>query len=305
MNTREKVLPPQEPSFSLLSSGCFFDYWLSGQLMAPTVTSSLLPRPVAADITARCVEAPQLLVALDYDGTLVPIAPRPDEARPTAAVLQLLSRLVRTPRVSVAIVSGRTLANLRMLLPIPGVAYIGTHGLEVCTANGEVTALLPPGAFSTILRQLRKRAEQLVAGVSGVFVEDKGQAFAVHYRLAQPEAAEQVVKWFLVAVRSYQAKGAAIEVLQGNKVVEVHPLGVNKGKAITWLLQSCDQTTLPVYFGDDATDESAFQVLNRRGVTILVADPPRQTSAQYYLRNPVEVWQFLTHLVETQRRGNW
>jgi trehalose 6-phosphate phosphatase len=95
-------------------------------------------------------------------------------------------------------------------------------------------------------------------------------------------------------------KGVALEVLHGKKVVEVHPVGVNKGKAMQWLLQSCDPATLPLYIGDDATDENAFRVLHKRGVTIHVADPPRRTAAQYYVRSPEEVWQFLTCLVEAR-----
>lgn len=302
MSNRDEAVAIQASQSSFLSSRCFFDYLWSGQLVSMTAAPSLLPQHVetASEMVTQCAAAPRVFVALDYDGTLVPLAPRPEDARPTSTVLNLLSRLVQTPGVSVAIVSGRPLADLRALLPVPEMAYIGTHGLEVCTAGGEVTSLLPPGAFSTVLTLLRIQTEHLVAGVPGVFVENKGQAFALHYRLARPETAERVVAQFLVAVRSYQAKGVTLEVLHGKKVVEVHPVGVNKGKAVQFLLQSCDHATLPLYIGDDATDEHVFRVLHRRGVTILVADPPRRTAAQYHLRNPEEVWRFLTRLLDAR-----
>jgi trehalose 6-phosphate phosphatase len=255
------------------------------------------------EVAARCHATARLLVCLDYDGTLVPIAARPEEARPPSTVLRLLSQLAQAPDIDVAIVSGRPLANLRALLPLRGVAYIGAHGLEVCTATGEFTSLLPPGAFSTILTSLRIQIENLIAGVPGIFVENKGQAFALHYRLARPEAAEQLVAESLSVIRGYQGKGVALEVQHGKKVLEVLPVGVNKGKAVQFLLQPYNNTTLPLYIGDDATDENAFRVLNKRGVTILVADPPRRTSAQYHLRDPEEVWCFLTRLLETRNTG--
>lgn len=287
-----------------LSSECFLAFLSSGQL-------DLLRRPSAmpqhasatTEVEERCQAAARLLVCLDYDGTLVPIAARPEQARPPSPVLRILSQLAQTPDIDVAIMSGRPLANLRTILPIPGVAYIGTHGLEVCTARGEFLSFLPPGAFSTILTSLRMQIEHLVADVPGIFVENKGQAFALHYRLAQPEIAEQLVAESLAMIRRYQGKGVALEVQHGKKVLEIHPVGVNKGKAVQFLLQSYDNTILPLYIGDDVTDENAFRVLNKRGVTILVADPPRRTSARYHLRNPEEVWCFLTRLLEARTLG--
>lgn len=285
---------------SVLSSSCFFDYLVTNQLTSMTTPSSIFPSHVETlpEFMMQAAAVSWLLVALDYDGTLVPIASRPEDARPTVTVLDLLLRLVRAPEVTVAIVSGRPLTELRALLPIQGIAYIGTHGLEVCPVDGKVTSLLPRGAFSTILIKLRRQLKDIVKKIPGVIVEDKGQSVALPYRLAQPEAAKQVVAQFLAIVRGWQVKGVALEVLHGKKVVEVHPVGVNKGKALQFLLLSCDPATLPLYIGDDTTDEHAFRVLQRRGLTILVADPPRHTAAQYYLRNPDEVGQFLTCLLD-------
>src|SRR5258708_3923246 len=90
------------------------------------------------DLEVLWQTAPQLFLCLDYDGTLVPIASRPEEARPTAALLALLSQLTRAPGIKVAIVSGRPLSDLCALLPVTGMACIGTHGLELRTASGKV-----------------------------------------------------------------------------------------------------------------------------------------------------------------------
>lgn len=300
MTDRKNAAALRIAQSSFLSSGCFFDYFVSGQLTPMITTSSLYPVHEATEPTValRCAAALRLFVALDYDGTLVSIASRPEEARPTATVLDLLSRLAQTPDITVVIVSGRPLADLRTLLPIPGVAYIGTHGLEICTAEGAVSSLLPPGAFSTILSCLRRDAERLIAGVPGVFLEDKGQALALHYRLAPQETAARLVPQFLANIRGYQTRGVALEVLHGKKTLEVCPVGVNKGKALQFFLRSRDPATLPLYIGDDATDEAAFRALHRHGITILVADPPRHTFAQYYVRNPDEVSQLITRMLD-------
>jgi trehalose 6-phosphate phosphatase len=268
-----------------------------------TWSSSTLPRHIFSvpAVETWCQIAPRLLLGLDYDGTLVPIAARPEEAQPTADILDLLSHLAHVPDVEVIVVSGRPLADLCTLLPLPGISYVGTHGLEVCTATGKQTTLLPAGAFSAMLTLLRLEVEALVGGTPGILMEDKGQTLALHYRLAQPEVGAQVVSRFLTLVRGYRAKGVALEVLHGKKVVEVRPVGVNKGKALQLFLQTCHRQTLPLYIGDDVTDEDAFRVLQDRGVTIVVADPPRQTAAQYYLRNPQEVARFLRRLLQARR----
>ncbi len=257
--------------------------------------SLLLPQHVFStpDIEARCRTAPQLFLALDYDGTLVPIAPRPEEARPTPALLVLLSQLAQTPRVKVAVVSGRLLAELCALLPVQGISHVGTHGLEMRTATGETRRPIPAGASTTVMARLRRDVESIVTGHPGVLLEDKQLTLALHYRLAQPEGEEQVVAQFLSVVQKYQRKGVALEVIRGKKVVEVRPVGANKGKAVRFLLAQENTATLPLYLGDDTTDEDAFQALEGLGLTILVADPPRRTAARYYLKNPEEVFCFL------------
>lgn len=88
----------------------------------------------------------------------------------------------------------------------------------------------------------------------------------------------------------------ALEILYGKKVVEVRPIGINKGNALRTFLAAASPMTLPIYIGDDQTDEEAFQFLDGRGITILVADRPRPTAAHYLLSNPREVLRFLASL---------
>ena len=243
-----------------------------------------------------CRTAPRLLLCLDYDGTLTPITGRPDEARPTPELLKLLSQLVQRPNVAVAIVSGRALPDLRALLPVPGLVFVGTHGCEIGTADGKTRLLVPGGVVSLAIARLHQEIAPTLANAPGLFLEDKRYALALHYRQAQPQDT-WAIEEFLTAVRAYQRKGIRLEVIHGKKVIEVRPIGSNKGKAVQFLLAGEYANTLPVYIGDDVTDEEAFTVLNERGITIVVADPPQASAAQYYLHDIPDVLRFLSTLV--------
>lgn len=258
-----------------------------------------LPQPLwlNSQLERFCRAAPRLFLCLDYDGTLVPIASRPEDARPTAALLTLLAQFVQHPHIKVAIVSGRSLSDLRALLPIQGMAYIGTHGGEMCTAAGETRRLVLGGVVAMAIARLHQDLAPLLSQTSGFVLEDKQYALALHYRLAQPEEEEWAIRQFLTAVQEYQRKGILLEVIYGKKVVEVRPVGVSKGRAVQSLLEAEHRTTLPIYVGDDLTDEEAFQTLHGRGLTILVADSPYYTAAQYTLRSPQEVSRFLSFLL--------
>ena len=253
----------------------------------------------ASDIESRCHAAAALFVGLDYDGTLVPIAPRPEDARPSVTVLSRLSQLAQTPTVTVALMSGRSLADLRALVPIPKITYVGTHGLEIFTPMGQMPPLVPNGVVSLIMARLCQDAEALVAGKAGFFVEDKRHAVALHYRLARQQETDTTIAQFLACVRRYQRQGAALEVLHGKMIVEVRPIGVNKGKALQSLLTTGLSRPLPLYLGDDVTDEDAFQSVNHiGGISIIVAErPPQRSAARYYLHDSEEVVRFLTRIL--------
>lgn len=241
--------------------------------------------------------SPKLLLCLDYDGTLVPIAARPEKALPTPALLTLLSQLIAHSHITVVIVSGRALPDLRTLLPVRGLVYIGTHGCEIGTADGGTRLLVPGGMVTLAIARLHQEIAPMLVDAPGLLLENKRYALALHYRLAQPQDM-WVIEEFLAAVRTYQRKGITLEVIHGNKVVEVRPVGSNKGKAVQFLLAGEHTNTLPIYIGDDLTDEEAFTALDERGVTVVVADPPRASAAQYYLHDTREVLRFLSGLVK-------
>ena len=187
------------------------------------------------------------LLFLDYDGTLAPIVDDPAAAVPHPAVPDLLAELVA--RHPVVVVTGRDLAALGRLLPVP-VRAVGLHGVEEGTVGGAVRR----AALEAHADDLARLRAAVPTG-DGIAVEDKGAGFAVHYRAAPDEAA---------ARSALEAWAAAVPdglvPIWGKKVVELRPAGVSKGTAVARLAAEHPDRT-PVYLGDDVTDEDAFHAL--------------------------------------------
>lgn len=270
-----------------------------------TWTSFVLPRHALSidDLFTLCQLAPNLALCLDYDEVLAPLAPLSEAAHSSEKLLSVVTQFSQLPATEVIVFSGRSLDQLTTLLPTSRFTYIGAHGLVIRTADGETKRLLPEGAFTTIFTRLKHDLTAIVSSRSGCVVEDKRQVLALHYRLARPEDGEWAVAQAIALVTTYQRKGLALEILHGKKVLEVRLRGVNKGKALQSLVDLSEKTLLPIYIGDNETGEDAFQVLNRRGVTICVAASPRRTHARYYLRDPEEVATFLTRLLQARHSG--
>ena len=249
---------------------------------------------VMAAITAL-PQGQRLLLFLDYDGTLVEIAPRPELATPSPELLELLARLAARPGWAVVVVSGRPLQDLLALLPVPGLNYLGSHG-------GEGLIQGQPGTPQDLvtdpaeLEELKRQARESLKGLSGWWLEDKPLGFALHYR--QASASEEA--GLLAALTPWLAQVARqgkYQILWGKKVVEILPVMVNKGAAIqTISAYPGFSQYLPLYLGDDYTDESVFQVLAARGLTIKVGRSSGVTAAAVSLPQPAVVREFLARL---------
>jgi trehalose-phosphatase len=236
----------------------------------------------------------QLLLLLDYDGTLVEIAPRPEMARPTQELIHVLKRIVSLPSLALVVVSGRSLRNLRELLPIPELNYLGSHGAEGLIA-GESWPLKVDTGYEEEREEIQRQLIGELANLRGWWLETKSTGFALHYRQARPNEEERIISvlesWLAQVDRSGHH-----QILRGKKVVEILPLGVSKGAAIREILLFPGFSDhFPVYLGDDITDESAFQVLQGRGLTIKVGTGV--TAATYFLPHPAAVRQFLALVV--------
>jgi trehalose 6-phosphate phosphatase len=248
---------------------------------------------------AAMLQGRRLAVFLDYDGTLTPIVARPELAVLAEGMRSTLRRLAGTWPTQ--IISGRDLEDVRRLVGIDSLWMAGSHGFDIAPPRGfaggnQVAPDVEPQVHRAVEELLRATAD-----IPGVLVEDKRFSIAVHYRLADERSAPIIER----AVDEVVARHPTLRKSYGKKVFQLEPaLDWNKGKALLWLLQETGQgDALPIYLGDDATDESAFAILEGRGLGILVAETPRPTAAGYALQNPFEVQQFLERLASLGREG--
>jgi trehalose 6-phosphate phosphatase len=245
-----------------------------------------------------------LCLFLDYDGTLAPIAQRPQDAVLPRETIELLKSLSRCDRVEVAIISGRALPDIKKLVGLKNITYVGNHGMEIEGPNINFKCPVPTG-YKNDLKQVIAALQEAFAGINGVIIEDKGYSISLHYRLVEPEIIPLVKENFEKAVSAYVRK-KRIVVHDGKMVLEVRPLSEwNKGKAVLWLLEKKHTSArnaelLAIYIGDDVTDEDAFTALKNRGLTIVVGQP-EQSDAQYYLNDSAEVVEFLRQVLEMLR----
>jgi len=251
------------------------------------------------------LDARRVFLFLDLDGTLAEIRAHPGEVGLSPERRRCLEELAVAPWVRVAVVSGRRVEEVRNLIGIETFSYIGLHGLEVDIPHAERWLYPVSREVIDALQSVRRKCAGSAHGVPGIWLEDKGLTLALHLRLAEKQKAGKVVESFLQAVRTRQERGVPLELLRGKEVVEVKPTGADKGRAVTRLWKRYGRGAFPVYVGDDVTDETAFESLREKGMTILIAKSPRRTVADYYLRNPGEVYSFLRRLIalRAEKRG--
>lgn len=246
---------------------------------------------------AALMAARRVALFLDYDGTLTPIAARPELAVLGPDTRALLDALAA--RCTLAIVSGRDVRDVRKLVDLDSLIYAGSHGFEIDGPQGwhleheqEVRCLPALDAAEAAL-------QAALAAFEGVIVERKHFSVAVHYRLAADGDTETIK----ATVAAVGAQHPELRSLDGKKVRELRPaVEWNKGRAVTWMLDKLGlrpPEALPIYIGDDVTDEDAFRALGDSALGIVVRDhAARQTDARYALDDPTEVQTFLRFLCD-------
>lgn len=221
---------------------------------------------------------------LDFDGTLVRIADRPDEIRVEPRLLELLEELGGKLRGRLTLVSGRASADVLGWLHPLRLAVAGSHGLE----RGGAPALRPP-ALDESLRHLRA----VEARYNGVLVEEKPMGAALHYRQA-PEAEDDC--------RAAAERAAAISGLQiqpGKMVLELKPANGNKGTAVRDIMaEPPNAGTRPIFVGDDLTDEHGFAAARELGGAGVLVGEERETAATYRLAGVEAVHEWLEQAAE-------
>jgi len=241
-------------------------------------------------VGTRLRSATGVALFLDFDGTLSPLVAEPAAARVDQVTRGTLARLARNPRVRVCIISGRRSDDLRARIALPGLRYLGVHGAD----SGKAISG-PPDLAPEVLRGVSEARQELVArlnGTAGVLVEDKNVSFALHYRGARTDDVEKAGGLLSeIVARS----GGGLRVLSGNCVWEVLPAAIRgKGHAARRQWAAWGTDMLPVYVGNDGTDEAAFQTL-ASGITVRVG-AVRSTKAHYSVRSPADVRWFLLQL---------
>jgi trehalose 6-phosphate phosphatase len=247
--------------------------------------------------------ASHILLLLDYDGTLTPIVESPELADLTDGVRQLLQALARQRRLTLAIISGRALGDIKEKVGISNIIYAGNHGLEI---EGPQISFVSPLAveFKPVLRRMHRELSQALGAIKGVLVEDKELTLSVHYRrVADDKSAE--VRDIFERITGDAARSGKIQITSGKKVYEIRPaVAWDKGKVVKMLVRRHREGgLLPIYLGDDLTDEDGFRAIKNygSGISVFVGEGDSPSSASYFLQSPDEVARFLSLMLEETR----
>jgi len=237
-------------------------------------------------VASRLRDSARIALFLDFDGTLVPIAPRPDQVRLAPSTRRLLERLASRSRLLVTVISGRRRDELLRYVAVGNVSYLGLYGWE----RGNRAVIPRPARFA--LRRARAVLCENLSAFPGVWLEDKSSSLSIHVSAARPAVAASARRRVSILLRPFRRH---LRVLENVRDLEIAPLCVpDKGAALRQSLAGDFRHALPVYFGDDYSDEPAFAAA-RQGLSVLVGNR-RPTHARFGLRDPAEVADALTRL---------
>jgi trehalose-phosphatase len=233
----------------------------------------------------------------DYDGTLTPIVRNPDLAVLEEDMRVLLKEISHIYQVTV--ISGRDMDDIKRFVNLDSIIYAGSHGFRISGPDGlymeheEGRKLL--SRLDELETALRSKMEKEIEGIQ---IERKRYAIAIHYRNVDTKKIPRIIKIVNNMMDSYSefSKG------KGKKILEVKPTADwHKGKAVQWILAELGLSSsggyLPVYVGDDITDEDAFRTVADEGLGILVGDHGQPTAARYQLKDVKQVKQFLHYVI--------
>jgi trehalose 6-phosphate synthase/phosphatase len=257
-------------------------------------------RRLAGEDRTRLIRAFQAArlrwVLLDYDGTLVPFASRAELARPDEALRTLLRRLAALEDTDVILISGRDHVTLDSWLGDLGVHLIAEHGARERRAHDPEWKIFDAPPVEDWRLQIRPILESYVDRTPGAYLEEKGLSLAWHYRHAEPELAALRTRELVENLEGTIAN-TPLQVLHGNKVIEVKTNTVNKGRAVARWLAEDPRYEFVLAIGDDVTDEDMFAALPEPAWTIKVG-PAAQSNAHFSLASPAEVRQLLSDLID-------
>ncbi|KAH7524421.1 probable trehalose-phosphate phosphatase D [Ziziphus jujuba] len=252
----------------------------------------------------------QIVMFLDYDGTLSPIVEDPDRAFMSNKMRNAVRDIARY--FPTAIVSGRCRDKVYSFVKLAELYYAGSHGMDIKGPSkchkykneNKAVFYQPASEFLPMIDEVYKILSEKTKSIPGARVENNKFCCSVHFRCVDEKSWDALADLVSVVLNEYPK----LRYTQGRKVLEIRPtIKWDKGKALEFLLESLgyanSNEVLPVYIGDDRTDEDAFKVLKDRGqgFGILVSKVPKETSATYTLKEPSEVKDFLRRLVKWKR----
>lgn len=233
----------------------------------------------------------KIALFMDFDGTLVPIRENPAECFLSEKIKQQLRSLADSEHVCLTIMSGRSLADVRKRVGIRKIYYGGNHGFDI---SGPGLKYTHEKALSSepLMRHVKRRLKHEIEGIQGAWIEDKKFTVSLHFRSVKKQYLPSVKKVFYKVAREY-LQNRSLGVIKGKKVLELTPrLTWDKGRAVRWILHLLNNGWLPIYVGDDTTDETAFAALKKGGITIRVGKS-KSTRAKYYVKGYWEIPQLL------------
>lgn len=240
-----------------------------------------------------------ILLCLDFDGTLAPIVQKPSEALLPLRIRGVLKTLKGKDWCTVAVISGRTLRSLIRKVRLEGIIYGGNHGSQLRGPNIDFQAPIGPETYRAF-EMIKSSVGRLTAVMNGVVIEDKTHSLSIHFREVEETDVPQLTRIISRTVQPFINDGY-VRISTGKKVFDITPSSWNKGKAVQWLLRhlclsTMSQSLVPVYIGDDTTDEDAFAAIGQNGLTVVVGNG-RRSAAQYYLRDTDEVLRLLEKML--------
>uniref|UniRef100_A0A7N0UM15 Trehalose 6-phosphate phosphatase n=1 Tax=Kalanchoe fedtschenkoi TaxID=63787 RepID=A0A7N0UM15_KALFE len=277
-------------------------------------TSWMLSHPSALvkfEQIKKASEGKQIILFMDYDGTLSPIVEDPDKAFMSKEMRGAVRNAAR--HFPTAIVTGRCMDKVCNFVRLGELYYAGSHGMDIkgpatktlkYKKNNPPMAFQPAKEFLPMIDEVYKILVEKTKSTQGAKVESNKFCLSVHFRCVDEKSWAALAEQVKLVLNDYPKLKLTI----GRKVLEVRPaIKWDKGKALEFLLESLgygnSDDVFPVYIGDDRTDEDAFKVLRDRGhgLGIIVSKVPKETSASYSLQEPSEVMVFLQRLVEWKK----